>query len=118
MENVIIIPFVIGYGKTGQAKQGLKHAMIKDTLTYSQPMSDYRNCMLRNMQPQDDKEKVLSMANKYFFFDALLIENKSVFIFYMPNKEVIIFFNYDTTFPPHSNSVILESGNRKITIKR
>lgn len=118
MENVTIVPFVIGYGKTGQAKKGLKHAMIKDTLNYSQPMNDYRNCIMRNMQPQDDKEKVLSMANKYFLFDALLVENKSVFIFNMPNGEVIVFFNYNTTFPIYSNSITLESDNRKITIKK
>lgn len=118
MKNTTIIPFVIGYGKTGEAKTGVKHAMIKETLHYPNPMNDYRACIMRNTQIQDDKSKVLSMANKYFLFDKLLDETKQVFEFDMLNGETLVFFNHNTAFPLYANSIILENGNNKIEIKR
>ena len=118
MENITIIPFVIGYGKTGTAKTGVKHALIKDTLHYTHPMNEYKSCIMRNKQPQDDADKLMSVANKYFLFDKLLDETKQVFDFEMPNGETLVFFNHNTLFPPFSTGVQLEVNGKTLNIKR
>lgn len=118
MKNIILIPFVYGFGKSGYAKTGLKHAMLKETFQVPYPMNDYKSCIIRNKQPQDNIEQIMSVSNKFFLFNALLDESKQIFEFSMPNGETLLFFNYNTVFPSHSISFNINIKGQNIEIKR
>jgi len=99
--EIIIVPYRIGFGKSGNAKSGVKHALIQETLAYPRAFSDYQNAVLKEMQPQDNREKFLSVCNKYFLFDKLPKSETEVVDFSLPSGDRLVFFNVDKCRKPY-----------------
>jgi hypothetical protein len=91
----IILPYKIGYGKSGNAKTGLKHALICDTMYYQNAFETYQNAILANKLPQDDAKKLMKTANKYFLFENLVNSPVKINEFILPNNTILIFFNIE-----------------------
>lgn len=112
--NYNIIPYKIGFGKTGEAKTGIKHALITETLNYQNAFEVYRKTCLSNAQPQDDKKNFMSLCNKHFLFEQLVKAETPVSEFILPNNEVLIFFNVDKLNGQRLNSLKCENYEIKL----
>ena len=99
--ETVIIPYRSGFGKSGNSKSGKKHALIQETSAYPRAFSDYQDAVLKEMQPQDDKKKFLSICNKYFLFEKLPKSETEVVEFSLPSGDRLVFFNVDKCRKPY-----------------
>ena len=99
--EIVIVPYRIGFGKSGNAKSGSKHALIQETMSYPRAFESYQNAVLKEMQPQDDKKKFISTCNKYFLFEKLPKSESDVVEFELPSGDMLVFFNVDKCRKPY-----------------
>lgn len=114
--NHIYIPYKIGFGKTGEAKTGIKHAMIISDNGFNNSFDTYKMACLANKNDMQCPKQFLSICNKYFLFDQLPNRESEVNEFLLPDGTNLVFYNLEKIKNRMKGALSVTIGEHKLNL--